>query len=117
MDVMLSPPKRCLSFPLPRLRLYPFSKSGVILWYYVPDVPVHQVVFQTKVYHPGINEEGSICVPILRDEVSRIFLDLYNAIVSWREVDDDLFLFHLSCDPTVCHQWKPSITLSTGKPS
>ncbi|KAG8217894.1 ubiquitin-conjugating enzyme/RWD-like protein [Butyriboletus roseoflavus] len=27
-----------------------------------------QVVFQTKVYHPGINEEGNICIPILRDE-------------------------------------------------
>ncbi|KAH7889251.1 ubiquitin-conjugating enzyme [Phlebopus sp. FC_14] len=26
------------------------------------------VIFQTKVYHPGINEEGQICVPILRDE-------------------------------------------------
>ena len=40
-------------------------------------LPTRQVVFQTKVYHPGINEEGSICVPILRDEVSpRISLDL-----------------------------------------
>ena len=29
-----------------------------------------QVTFQTKVYHPGINEEGHICVPILREEVS-----------------------------------------------
>lgn len=29
-----------------------------------------KVTFLTKIYHPGINEEGSICVPVLRDEVS-----------------------------------------------
>ncbi|KAH6919000.1 ubiquitin-conjugating enzyme [Coprinopsis sp. MPI-PUGE-AT-0042] len=26
------------------------------------------VTFKTKIYHPGINEEGAICVPVLRDE-------------------------------------------------
>ncbi|KAF5386778.1 hypothetical protein D9615_001878 [Tricholomella constricta] len=26
------------------------------------------VTFNTKIYHPGINEEGGICVPVLRDE-------------------------------------------------
>lgn len=55
--------------------------------------PLRQVVFQTKVYHPGIDEEGSICVPILRDEVSpRISLGVYNIIASWR-----MFVDEFSC--------------------
>ncbi|KAJ7219133.1 hypothetical protein GGX14DRAFT_590195 [Mycena pura] len=41
------------------------------------------VTFTTKIYHPGINEEGSICVPVLRDEAGTMFA------------------------------WKPSVTLSS----
>ncbi|KAJ7285692.1 ubiquitin-conjugating enzyme/RWD-like protein, partial [Mycena rebaudengoi] len=41
------------------------------------------VTFTTKIYHPGINDEGSICVPVLRDEARRLI------------------------------HWKPSVTLSS----
>ncbi|KAG6831191.1 hypothetical protein H0H92_012331 [Tricholoma furcatifolium] len=35
-----------------------------------PNLPAsyQKVTFKTKIYHPGINDEGAICVPVLRDE-------------------------------------------------
>ncbi|KAF5391276.1 hypothetical protein D9757_001960 [Collybiopsis confluens] len=54
------------------------------------------VQFKTKIYHPGINEDGAICVPVLRDEV-------------WSNVD----FFRLLMLVTIFQQWKPSVTLAT----
>lgn len=66
---------------------------------YWPSLPF-KVTFTTKIYHPGINEEGAICVPILRDEVCH----------SCTAAAISCFYNPLNL------QWKPAVTLSTGEP-
>ena len=57
------------------------------------------MTFTTKIYHPGINEEGAICVPVLRDEVCFSFC-VYTTP------------FQIRSPP---NQWKPSVNLSSGE--
>jgi ubiquitin-protein ligase len=88
------------SFKLTLPEDFPFKPPTV--WHDVTGLQIYvvdpsQVTFTTKIYHPGINEEGAICVPILRDQVRCL------SPASTQPERRELV------------QWKPSITLSSGE--
>ncbi|OBZ75881.1 Ubiquitin-conjugating enzyme E2 [Grifola frondosa] len=43
------------------------------------------VTFKTKIYHPGINEEGHICVPVLRDQNNALTMEYAIVLVIIQE--------------------------------
>lgn len=70
-------------FKPPSVRRHFLPNGSPYVWISVETCThclVHQVTFATKIYHPGFDEEGHICVPILRDQVRRWYpiLDLHH---------------------------------------
>jgi len=122
-DIAKDPPSTCSAGPVGEDLFHwtstimgpedsPFSGGVFFLDIHFPaDYPFKppKIVFQTKVYHPNINKNGSICLDILKDQwspaltLSRVLLSI-SSLLTDPNPDDPLV-------PEIAHQYKTNKAL------